>query len=622
MKRPIRLLLWALVVALYGGLYFQATRTWFQQDDFAWLSQGLRIHSFRDWLEVVFAPRAQGTLRPWSERLFFLVLFDRFGLDHRPFHLWVALTQMLNLGLLQAITFRLTRSRLATLAAPALWLCGIGLATPLGWLSAYNQVLCATFLLGSFLFLLKYIETKEARWWWAQVAVFVLGFGALEIQIVYPALAIGWCLLAARPQLRRALTLIPISLAYGLLHFLAAPNPTSGVYARYWDFSIVRTFGHYAHLALSGAEMRLRGTWPGLDSAPVAIALGLAALGYAAWSWRADDRVPAFGLAWFALLLAPVLPLRDHVMEYYVAAPSLGLAWLGAAALARARRAGALPTVAVVAVLALHLIYVLPANQQMIGWRYSRGVRIRTLVLGLERAHDIHPGKTIVLTGVDSDIFWLGLYDHPQRLFGLEEVCVDPANMARIEAHAEIGSPAGLACLPGDIVRAAGEQRLVVYAADGPVLRNITRRYLGSMPAAWKNARQSTVDLGQPSSDRAIGPGWYPAENGARWMGRHGELFLAPPPEPGYHLSIAGYTPAGLLKAPLSLTVRVNGTVLGRGRIRPGQDGFSFSFALPAELAGADQLHIELDLDRTHRIANDSRELGLAFGQVGLLKVH
>ena len=54
-------------------LYWRVPITWFVNDDFAWLGLPLEVHHARDLLSVLFAPRAQGTVRFLGERLFFLV---------------------------------------------------------------------------------------------------------------------------------------------------------------------------------------------------------------------------------------------------------------------------------------------------------------------------------------------------------------------------------------------------------------------------------------------------------------------------------------------------------------------------------------------------------------------
>jgi hypothetical protein len=45
---------------------------------------------------------------------------------------------------------------------------------------------------------------------------------------------------------------------------------------------------------------------------------------------------------------------------------------------------------------------------------------------------------------------------------------------------------------------------------------------------------------------------------------------------------------------------------------------FSLEFALPAELAGKESIEISVEASKTFRVANDSRDLGMAFGTFGI----
>ncbi len=48
------------------AVYWTGIRCWFVQDDFAWLGLGRNVNSFSDLLYTLFAPMAQGTIRPLS----------------------------------------------------------------------------------------------------------------------------------------------------------------------------------------------------------------------------------------------------------------------------------------------------------------------------------------------------------------------------------------------------------------------------------------------------------------------------------------------------------------------------------------------------------------------------
>ena len=88
---------WLVPIVFLFVLYADGLQTWFAQDDFAWLSLLRDVHSFHDVIHTLFAPAAQGTIRPWSERGFFLLFESLFGLDSLPFRICVFVTMTANL---------------------------------------------------------------------------------------------------------------------------------------------------------------------------------------------------------------------------------------------------------------------------------------------------------------------------------------------------------------------------------------------------------------------------------------------------------------------------------------------------------------------------------------------
>src|SRR5262249_51572078 len=161
-----------------------------------------QVHSWSDFWRAMFEPQAQGTIRPWSERAFFMGLYTVFGLNALPFRICVFLTQILNLTLIRSVGQRVTGSPAAGFWAAMLWTANTALLSVMTWSSVYNQALCAFFLLLAFYFLLRYIETGEKRFNRAQWGVFLLGFGALELNVVYPALAAAYTFFCARQRFR------------------------------------------------------------------------------------------------------------------------------------------------------------------------------------------------------------------------------------------------------------------------------------------------------------------------------------------------------------------------------------------------------------------------------------
>ena len=243
------LIWWLLPITFLFWLYSTGLRTWFLADDFAWLGLLRDVHTFHDVLSALFTPAAQGTIRPWSERGFFLLFESLFGLDSLPFRICVFATMTANLLLIVWITRRITGSRWPVLWQPSSGAANTALVTVMSWNSSYNEALCSLFLLGSLVLFIRYAETGRRVFWWWQLVVFILGFGALEINVVYPALAAAYVLFVA-PRVRRAASfeshpaLLHLSRLF-LVHMAVAPVPEDGPYATRIDIKMFRTLATY-----------------------------------------------------------------------------------------------------------------------------------------------------------------------------------------------------------------------------------------------------------------------------------------------------------------------------------------------------------------------------------------
>ena len=316
-----RILWWLLPIAFLVIFYRDGLSTWFVADDFAWLSL-LRLAIARhDLLHELFAPMAQGTIRPWSERGFFMVLESIVGLDALPFRLVVFATAAADVALIAWITLRATGSRVAGFIAPLLWTVNAALVRPMTWDSTFNEMLCPLFLLGALSLYILYLDTGQRKFWWWQVVVFSLGFGALETNIVYPALAAAWVLFieparnapnpapalqsrdrkGAVAQLTTILPQAAISALYFLLHRLAAPIPTAGPYTLFFDRSVLKTLALYWKWSLVPEPMERFG-----HSHLLAIlAFVIVSLAIAAYAGTRTPKPPPYGA------VLPVL-VRHH----------------------------------------------------------------------------------------------------------------------------------------------------------------------------------------------------------------------------------------------------------------------------------------------------------------------
>ena len=377
LAKSLRALYWLVPSLFCLWMHWLSFRAWFRADDFAWLHLADTVFNFHDLLRALFGPEAQGTLRPLSERAFFMAGSVLFGLHAAPYRVIIFATQFANLALVAAIGTRLAGRRAAGFCAAIFWTVNTSLMEPLGWMCVWNQILCGFFVLLAFWFLLRYIETGMRRHNAGQWAAFLLGFGALELNLVYPVLAASYTWLCARHRLRGALAMVPVSIGYFFLHLWAAPPPSAGPYAMHWDASLLRTLWTYWTWSVGPVY----GETPlGLPHWQLLAGVGLLTGALAAtlfFQLRRRHGAALFCLVWYLAILAPILPLRDHLMEYYPALPVIGLCWLGAWGLVAAWRRGPAVKAGVLLLAALYGFLVIPTLRNSVIWNDVRTQRAR-----------------------------------------------------------------------------------------------------------------------------------------------------------------------------------------------------------------------------------------------------
>ncbi len=586
-------------------------RMWFFNDDFAWLGLPQLVHSPGDLVYVLFSPMAEGTVRTLSERLFFLVFSSVFGLHSPPFRVWAFLTTFASIVLLIQITRRLTGSALAGALAAMLWTANAGLALAIGWSSAYNQIAFAFFLLLAFRLLLLYIDTKQRKYWIWQWVVFILGFGALELNVMYPVLAAGYALCCARPYFRKTLLLFIPSVLFAAWHYFLIPAPTDPYYHPYFGAALLATFWQYWSYALGAlrdAPEDWRPLWLGLScTLLVTVALVLFAVG----KLRKRDWLPMFLMAWFLAMILPVLPFKNHFTEYYVTVPAIGLAILAGWALSQAR--GAL-LVAAAGLCAVYLTVSIQDTTVAERYFYDRSRKLKYLITALQALPKPEASKKIILAGVNNDLFWTGFLDDPFRLIGITDIYLLPGSERAIDTHAEWGGIGRYVLSPDNALRILARQEGSVYQLEGRQLRDVTAPHLEEL-SEYVATHSRFVDVGDPIYTSRLGPSWYRAEDRFRWMPKTATLRIAGPQKDGQILEVTGYCPASLLtRGPLELTLRGDGVQIAAAKLTEPDKQFDLQFPIPAELAGRPQLEIEIAVNRTTHIPGDPRELGLIFG--------
>ncbi len=548
-----------LPVLLLLALYWPGLTTWFYQDDFGWLSLRHDVHSAGDLTRAMFAPKAHGNMRPLGENAYWLGLGAIFGVAPLPFHICTFLTQSASLMLFGSIVRRLVAWTPGGLCAQILWLVNIGVAQAMGWSSIYNQVLSGFFFLLAFYFLLRRIETSGRGYEMAHWAAFVLGLGALEINVVYPALAALYVWFHARALLKRILPMFAVSAAAVLLHFYYAPPAHAGVYAPHVDAAIGATIWTYWRWVV--------GPMPEIAAGVIAAC----AIVLTAWGLRRGESTALLGAAWFVFPLLPYLPLPEHKMDYYLAVPSIGIAMLGAYAIARMWKFGAAGRIATALVILVYTGTSVQAAWTATRWQHERGEKVEDLVLGVEEVHEAAKGKIILLDGIDSDLFWSGVADLPFRAKSIPGVYLAPGSEARIQAAPDLLSKY---VLPQAIARRAlAAKAAVVYRFDSQMLHNETA-HAGAM---WTEDEPRFVNIGDPVFGDYLGAGWREASNGFRRMDGAGTIRIGGPRNSAESLYVGVFETRDFRPR-----VRVNGVEVAVALAQRGNDLSEFRATLPA----------------------------------------
>ena len=589
-------------------VHWIAWKIWFYSDDFAWLGLRFEIHSPSDVIGVLFRPQAEGTVRTLSERLYFLVFSSLFGLEMLPFRIWTFLTQIANIVLLIQIARRVTGSAAAGFIAAMLWPANAGLAMALSWSSAYNQIACAFFILLAFHLFLRHIDTGERKYWIWQWVVFLLGFLALELNVVYPALAAGYAFCCARKYFRKTLYLFVPSAIFIAIHLFLIPAPTDPYYKSVYGSSLLVMFWQYWSYAIGACRAQQsdwRPLWLGLT---VTAAISAALLLFTLRMLRRKQWLPAFLLAWFVIGILPILPFRNHFTEYYVLVPTIGLAILAAWAIARSSSV-ALRALAVVLV-GSYLAVSIADIRMSDNFFYQRSRKMKYLVKGLEAQPASVRDKAILLRDVDNDFFWSGVYDDPFRLIGITRIYVTPGSERNIDAHQEWGGISKFIISLDDAVALLERHDAAVFTLDNRTLRDVTAAYLAK---ALTLLHQDFIDVADTNSAIHLGPTWYPPEDGFRWMPESATVKISGPKSAGQKLQVKGFAPALLLaKGPLEVSFQADGLPLGTTTVK--QEGtFEAEFPLSKNLVGRPDIEIAVKVNRTTQVPGDSRRFGIVF---------
>ena len=613
---------WLAPVVFLFALYQHGLHVFFYQDDFAWLSLLRQTYNFQDFLHNMFAPMAQGTVRPFSERGFFMLMQKLFGIDSYPFHMVVFLTMGGNLLLASWVTRRITGSTLAGWLAPWFWAGNAALVTVMTWNSSYNQALCSLFLLAALASFVQFAETGRRVFWWVSFFVFVIGFGVLEINIVYPALAAAYVAFVAPVEKRRRLLfslwpLALVSVAYYALHRAVAPLPRTGPYVLHWDADILRTTALYWKWTVWPSQWGQFGYSTRL--ANLVVASGSLAFAALAWAgWRRRSGTLAFCAAWYLICLAPILPLSAHHTDYYLTIPLIGFAMAAATGVSWAWPQGWLWRSAVIVPAAVYFSAMIPLAWAQTLWWENRASNVRMLVLGVAAAKKAHPTRAIVLDGLTTFLYDDAVGQSAFYPIGVDDVYLTPGSELTLrpaEGNAELRS---LVLEPGVMLHALTHDQVVIYSLAGDHLRNVTAVYEQTTAGRLVDRLPGQVDAGNPLYAWLLGPTWSELQSGSRWIPDRATVRLSIPGN-GNKLALEGYLPIEQLRTgPRHLIVKAAGVTLGETQINEPETNFRRLFNLPMALRGQDVVEVEIQVDPV--IRKNGEVLGLIFGKIAVVQ--
>ena len=584
------------VIAFMAILYPYTFRAWFQADDLGWLGLGQHLATFNDWLGAMFAPLAQGTIRPLSERAFYLACSKLFGLNALPYRIAIFAVQAANVVLLSVISARLTGSGLW---APILWVSNIALAALMTWTGSCSEVFCVLFLLLGFY---SFLQGRTVAHW----VFYLMATGALEITVMYPLAVCVYAWLFARDQLKRVLPMWILAVLYTIVHELVRTPPKTHVYDLHFDLSMVTTLVTYVKLALGpGAAAETFSSIPVWLpwAATATLVLGIAVFVFQ--SWVLGDRMPLFGVIWFFAFLGPFLPVRDHVTNYYLTIPFIGLALLGSSALAVFPRRGWIYKSLVAVCLLLYFGFSIPTTRADSKAWWARAVPVKKLVLGVRDIHKAAPDKLILLDGVADQLFWMAVYDNPFRLYDAK-VFLTTDTGAKIHPYPELANIADYT-IPRDRMNTElREGRAVVYSVGGDSgeLREITGLFKA---AALENRTPRRIEIGHPPIESLLGPTWYPSEGEFRWMPAEATVRLGGPPNGHGVLRVSATCAA--IQLPLAIAISVDGRELPVFEVQNCDSPLMIERPFESPKG---EVEVKLRASRTVHVGADTRDLGLA----------
>ncbi len=521
-----------------------------------------RYLSVADWVRGFLSPRYYPqNFRPVGH-LYFNLMARAAALDFWWYVLSIHGLHLLNVWLL----WRLLRRRFELPVSAA----GVGalvFAFHMGvfdalWKPMYVfDLLCTVF---SLVCLLAYTRPGRAAWMLSFLC-FWLALKSKEMAVMLPAALLAWEFLGGRRDWKRCAPLMAVSLAFGLQALLANAARQSAYSFHLAPAELCKSLEFYSSRIFL------------MPHAGVALLLV---------PWLVRDRRAWFGLAFFALLLTPMLLLTERLFGAYLYLPLTGLAITAALAAARLPRA----------VVAAFLLVWLPWNHAFLRAQRREALSLadenRRYVLRLRQIVTDHPGiRTFVYDGIPASL----------QTWGLEAAIGYFTGRGDLHLHSAEDRGLGKALEEG-----AG----VVLLSWDPA-----RRELEAFTRPPGQPEASYIAVGRLAPVWQFGEGWYASGGHFRWCRPYATARLhRPPGAKGFELVVnMGPPPAG---GPVRATVFLNGRLAGSKELPRGSGWHTVRWPLPQGPPGP--VYVEIRVEPPF-VADPANPLGLAVGGFGFL---
>ena len=245
----------------------------------------------------------------------------------------------------------------AAFAAAAVWAVHPLMTQGVGYVSGRSELLCALFVLASFLCLHAWLFRRRAAWLVPGIGCWVLALASKEVAVMLPVVLLAYDTLLfsreegdARKRLARVyipmLAFVAVAGAARLTVFVAVENVSRASFD--WGNVLVGldVVQRYVSLMFLAAPQSIFHTaqvvTPILRPLVILNALWMTALGILAWRMHRRAPLVAFGALWFVLMLLPsvamlVLDIGEPMAEQRVYLAGAGFAMAAGAAFGRLR---------------------------------------------------------------------------------------------------------------------------------------------------------------------------------------------------------------------------------------------------------------------------------------------